>query len=245
MPLKPAAPAKSLVYHEIPPHTDIGMEEDTIGQIKKLTPHPPKKDVQKIFKNDMHILRFQCKLVSPEPDDENRVFTVSFFCGDDTIMVYEICDKNSGRIGGKFMERKKHKNPTTHKYYQEGDFLMGKTIYLNGYRFQIEAGDEYTEKYMEDNAETFPQASVEYVLNKVKEGAQAFASLQQYALHLLRSLDANGDNLISLEEFKQGLARNKIFLTDHEVHTVVRRFDLNGDGKISMEEFYNTLGQMQ
>jgi hypothetical protein len=53
-------------------------------------------------------LRFQCKLVSPEPDDENRVFTLSFFCGDDTIMVYELCDKNSGRIGGKFMERKKH-----------------------------------------------------------------------------------------------------------------------------------------
>lgn len=51
--------------------------------------------------------------MSSEPDDENWIFTLSFFCGDDTIMVYEICDKNSGRIGGKFMERKKHKNEVT------------------------------------------------------------------------------------------------------------------------------------
>jgi hypothetical protein len=76
-------------------------------------------------------LRFNCKLVSPEPDDENRVFTISFFCGDDTIMVYEICDKNSGRIGGKFMDRKKHKNEATGQYYSQRDFLIGKTIYLN------------------------------------------------------------------------------------------------------------------
>lgn len=69
--------------------------------------------------------------MSPEPDDENRVFTLSFFCGDDTIMVYEICDKNSGRVGGKFMERKKHKNETSGLYYQQKDFLIGKTIYLN------------------------------------------------------------------------------------------------------------------
>lgn len=55
--------------------------------------------------------------MSTEPDDENREFTLSFFCGDDTIMVYEICDKNSGWIGGKFMERKKHKNQVTGNYY--------------------------------------------------------------------------------------------------------------------------------
>jgi len=32
-----------------------------------------------------------------------------------------------------------------------------------------------------------------------------------------------------------------VLLTDHEVHSLVRRFDHNKDGKISMEEFYNTL----
>jgi hypothetical protein len=97
----------------------------------------------------MHILRFECKLVSTEPDDENRRFLVSFYCGDDTIQIYEDCDKNSGRIGGKFMDRKKHRNPTTNEYYQEKDFLIGRTIYLGGWKFQLLKGDEYTNKYQE------------------------------------------------------------------------------------------------
>lgn len=33
----------------------------------------------------MHILRFDAKLISTEPDDENRKFIISFYCGDDTI----------------------------------------------------------------------------------------------------------------------------------------------------------------
>ncbi len=73
--------------------------------------------------------------MAPEPDDENRIFTLSFFCGDDTVMVYELCDKNSGRIGGKFMDRKKHKNEALGRYYQQSDFVIGKTIYLNKFRF--------------------------------------------------------------------------------------------------------------
>ena len=63
--------------------------------------------MKKMFKQDMHILRFNAKIVSTEPDDESRTFIISFYCGDDTIQVYEVCDKNSGRIGGRFMERKK------------------------------------------------------------------------------------------------------------------------------------------
>jgi len=74
----------------------------------------------------MHILRFNCKLVSTEPDDENRQFIISFFCGDDTILIYEVCDKNSGRIGGKFMDRKHHKNPVSGNNYAEQDFLIGR-----------------------------------------------------------------------------------------------------------------------
>ena len=84
------------MYNPVPPHNGLGSEEDSMGSVKALQPPRPKKDEQKIFKQDMHILRFQCKLVSTEPDDETRVFLLSFFCGDDTIQVYEKCDKNSG-----------------------------------------------------------------------------------------------------------------------------------------------------
>ena len=104
---------KSYTYQPKTQYTGFGTEEDSMGSVKALVPKPPRKDEKKVFKCDMHVLRYVCKLVSTEPDDETRVFILSFFCGDDTISVYEQCDKNSGRMGGKFLERKTYKNPNT------------------------------------------------------------------------------------------------------------------------------------
>ena len=100
-----------------------------------LDPKLPKKDEKKFYRSDMHVLRFDTKLVSPEPDDENRKFVINFFYRDDTIEVFEICEKNSGRLGGKFLERKKHTNQVTDKYYEEKDFVIGQTVYLGDHRF--------------------------------------------------------------------------------------------------------------
>ena len=241
VPLKVEKPYKNLKYSAIPTYNGFGTEEDSLGSVKALVPKAPKKNEKKIFKNDMHILRFEAKLVSTEPDDENRKFIVSFYCGDDTIQVYEVCDRNSGRTGGKFLERKLFKNPVTDQYYEEKHFAIGESIYLNGFRFQIVDCDEYTHKYMEDNAEVFPQASIDVILNKIKAGAYSYPSLQDYAIAMIKKLDTNGDEVISFDEFKVGLQGMNIFLTDHEVNTMLRVFDHNQDGKISMEEFYNTL----
>ena len=149
----------SVQYQATPPYQGFGTEEDSMGSVVALQPKAPKFDMQKMFKQDMHILRFNAKLVSTEPDDESREFIISFYCGDDTIQVYEVCDKNSGRIGGKFMERKKHKSPVTSSYYQERDFLIGRTVFLGGFKFKLVSADEYTEKYMEDNPDQFPEAA--------------------------------------------------------------------------------------
>jgi len=218
-----------------------GTEEDSMGSVVSLQPKAPKFDMQKMFKQDMHILRFNCKLVSTEPDDENREFIISFYCGDDTIQVYEVCDKNSGRIGGKFMERKKHKSPVTSSYYTEKDFLIGRTVFLGGFKFQLQSADEYTEKYMEDNPDQFPEASMDKIILKIKKLAKNYPTLQDYACDLLKKLDKNDDGVIDFSEFTNGLRSLNIFVTDHEEHALMRRFDHNGDGKISMEEFYNTL----
>jgi hypothetical protein len=161
--------------------------------------------MKKMFKQDMHILRFESKLISTEPDDESRRFIVSFYCGDDTIQVYEVCDKNSGRIGGKFMERKKHSNPISNHYYNERDFLLGHTIFLGGFKFQLMKADEYTEKYMEDNPDVFPQSSLNSVIAKIKRGAAGYKSLQDYAVALLGSLDKDGNGVLNFQEFVNGL----------------------------------------
>mmetsp|Transcript_2896 Transcript_2896/g.3395 ORF Transcript_2896/g.3395 Transcript_2896/m.3395 type:complete len:102 (+) Transcript_2896:1575-1880(+) len=94
---------------------------------------------------------------------------------------------------------------------------------------------------MEDNGDVFPQASIDAILEKIKKGAYSYPSLQEYVIHLIQKLDTNGDEVISFDEFRVGMKDLKIFLSEHEVNTLLRVFDHNGDGKISMEEFYNTL----
>ena len=90
VPLKIGKPAKNLKYDPVPPYNGYGTLEDSIGSVHSLNPKPPKKDEKKYYKSDVHVLRFDTNLVSPEPDDENRKFIVSFYCGDDTIEVYEV-----------------------------------------------------------------------------------------------------------------------------------------------------------
>lgn len=189
----------------------------------------------------MHTLRFDSSLISTEPDDESRKFIISFYCGDDTIQVYEICDKNSGRIGGRFMERQKQTNPVSGKYYTEKDFLIGQIVFLAGFKFRLCKCDEYTEKYMEDNAAVFPGASIEALVEKVKKGACKYPSLQEYAVHLMKVLDKDNSGSVELSEFVCALQSLNIFVSKQEEHTLLRRFDVNADGKVSMEEFYNTL----
>lgn len=225
----------------IPAYNGYGSPEDSLGSVYSLRPKAPKHDMKKMFKQDMHILRFESKLMSTEPDDESRKFIVSFYCGDDTIQVYEICDKNSGRIGGRFMERQKQTNPTTGRYYTESDFLIGNVVHLAGFVFRLMKCDEYTEKYMEDNPAVFTEASIEAFLDRIKQGGSRFANMQEYAIHLMKVLDKNNDGFVDLVEFSNGLSSLGINASKQEQHLLLRRFDVNGDGKISMEEFYNTM----
>jgi hypothetical protein len=124
-PVKLAKARPNVTYQALPAYNGYGSHEDSLGSVMSLNAKPPKIDMKKMFKQDMHILRFESTLVSTEPDDETRKFIISFYCGDDTVQIYEICDKNSGRIGGRFMERKKQTNPVTGRYYTEKEFTLG------------------------------------------------------------------------------------------------------------------------
>lgn len=61
------------------------------------------------------ILRFDCRMISKNEDDYDKRFLISFFCEDDSIMIYLKTDKNSGIDSGKFLERGKYKNDINNK----------------------------------------------------------------------------------------------------------------------------------
>jgi len=104
----------------LPVHTGFGSDEDSLTSVISLNRrHQVKillKDEIKSFNLDKYILRFEAKLQSEEPDNATRLFLIAFYCGDDSISVWEKVGKNDGIIGGKFMERKKHKNPKNNTY---------------------------------------------------------------------------------------------------------------------------------
>jgi len=204
-PLKLAKGRANVTYQAVPSYNGYGTPEDSLGSVLALKPKAPKVDMKKMFKQDMHVLRFEAQLVSTEPDDETRRFIISFYCGDDTIQIYEICDKNSGRIGGRFMERKKQTDPTSGRYYSEKNFVLGQTVFLVGFKFMLAKADEYTEKYMEANSQVFPEASIDAILDKIKKGAKGYPSLQEYVIALMKILDKNNDGFVDVGEFAEGL----------------------------------------
>jgi len=55
--------------------------------------------------------------------------------------------------------------------------LIGRTVHLAGFKFLLVSSDEYTEKYMEDNGEVFPEASYKTIIQKIKAPAKDSSSL--------------------------------------------------------------------
>ena len=66
---------------------------------------------------ESNVLRFVAKMDTERPIEVDRRFTISYFLSDDTILVFEPPQRNSGIIGGKFLERGRVKRPDGSSYY--------------------------------------------------------------------------------------------------------------------------------
>jgi hypothetical protein len=155
--------------------------------VYSLQPKPPKKDVIKMFTEDQNVLRFEARLISKIKDYNNRKFIVNFFCGDDTIQVFQDTDKNSGVVGGKFMERKKHRNDKSGRYLTETDFQIGGIVELDVYHFQLLRADEFTAKYMAERPEKFPDANLQEIAEKIKKLAFRHKNYDEFLIWLIKS----------------------------------------------------------
>ena len=85
--------------------------EDSLQNCLRLQPERPKKDYVKLMENDHRILRYEAVLDSPREDDKLRKFIISYRLGDDTISIHEPPQRNTGIIGGRFLERTRVSKP--------------------------------------------------------------------------------------------------------------------------------------
>lgn len=94
-----------------------------------------------------------------KPEDAGRRFIISYRLADDMITIYEPPVRNSGIIGGKFLERtrvaKPGSSPDKPVFYGPDDMYIGSVIYVFNHRFVITNADEYVLKYMEDHPQQF------------------------------------------------------------------------------------------
>jgi hypothetical protein len=106
---------------------------------KSLVPKQPKKDYNKIISLDGHRIRMTASIISDNPDDKQRKFVITYFLHDDTLLVYEPPIRNSGIVGGKFLEKAKYEHESGARYISERDFESGQVTVINYFSFHIES----------------------------------------------------------------------------------------------------------
>jgi hypothetical protein len=110
----------------------------------------------------------RCGSVQVQQTDDVRQFVISYFMNDDTISVFEPPIRNSGILGGKFLERGIKYKPGTEEAYTYKDLYVGAEVVINDFVFALTNADEYTLSYMENNKHLFIMGDGGAVLKLLK-----------------------------------------------------------------------------
>lgn len=138
-----------------PKSNGFGSEEDSLCSFLYLMPKIPRIDFKKLMENDGIRLSFLAQFIDPMPEDVERRFNVTFFMNNDTVSIFERFQRNSGFIGGKFLERCKMINPLSNLNFAPGDFRVGADLTINKYQFKLLEADSWTTKFMARNPNLF------------------------------------------------------------------------------------------
>ncbi|KAH6559938.1 hypothetical protein BASA50_009028 [Batrachochytrium salamandrivorans] len=118
---------------------------------------PHKKNFKKMVLYDGIKLRFLAVLKSTKQVDRDRKFVISYHLSDDTISVFEPRARNSGILGGKFLEQRHIKKPNSAEFYESKDFSIGAELTFYQHHFVIVGADDHAIKFMDLNPELFPE----------------------------------------------------------------------------------------
>eukprot|EP00388_Colpodella_angusta_P002152 GDKJ01006939.1.p1 GENE.GDKJ01006939.1~~GDKJ01006939.1.p1 ORF type:complete len:676 (+),score=121.27 GDKJ01006939.1:29-2056(+) len=215
-----------------PPHTGLGVEEDSIQNVLHLIPQPPKLDTVKLFALSDTLLRFEAVMINGAPKlDDTRRFIIGVRPADDKIGCWELRQRNSGQPEGKFAEVGKKKHPIRSKlaeqaalhtlpwnapprssadpYYRAADFYVGAVITINAAQFRLIRSDEFAAKFMETRGpQEFPVASMHVAARRVQP--------------LMSHLAEKGDATINASSAYQSALSSGLDITEHEIIAICR-----------------------
>ncbi|XP_005096411.1 EF-hand domain-containing family member C2 [Aplysia californica] len=218
---------------QMPPYNGFGSEEDSLCSCKGLLPKPPKRDFIKFMERDRrgldsNVLRFLARMDTKKPIDMDRRFIISYFLSDDTILVFEPPVRNSGIIGGKFLERSRVKIPNQERYstelseyYSAQDLFVGARVCFNNFAFILIDADEYAFQFMEDNSQAFVRSNINSVVQRL---AAKLGSNKEDVRAFFAKTDPSGSGYIPYEKFREMVLNVEPTMSDQEIMTLARQY---------------------
>ncbi|XP_041856758.1 EF-hand domain-containing family member C2 [Melanotaenia boesemani] len=237
-PVQYKAPLAPKPPMSVPPYNGFGSEEDSLSSCQSILLKPHKKDFHKFMKKDGNVLNFRAKMMTTDLVDRDRVFIISFYLCDDSMSVFEQPQKNSGILGGKFLERCRVKKPGQElfkskpsEYFTAQDLHVGVILSINGHNFHLLDADEYTLKYMEQHADEFPKANTGSILSKLRSISEG---KQSEIRKFLTLSDPTNTGFIPYESFRGLLMGLDCGLSEHEILVLGRCFSENKQPEVDV-----------
>ncbi|XP_068125931.1 EF-hand domain-containing family member C2 [Hyperolius riggenbachi] len=244
IPVQYKIPQFSKVEKQFPPYNGFGSEEDSLCSCLGLLPKPPQRDFKKFMEKDRNglesnVLRFVAQLVSDNPIDMERKFIISYFLSDDTIAVFEPTERNSGILGGKFLERCRIKKPgqeffksNMSEYFSAADLFVGARVNFNGHNFILADADEYVFSYMEKHAHEFPVSDIASIITKLRRMCEPKS---REIKQLFAANDPGNRNYMVYETFRNVMVDiSETNLTEHEIMTVGRYYSVREKPEVDL-----------
>jgi len=119
--------------------------------------------------------------------------------------------------------------------------MIGESVTLANYKFQLLKADEFTLRFMRENPEIFPECDLTKILDKLKSKSKNFNSHEEYAIQFLKALDKSNRGYIEFVDLYDGLKGLGVNLNIHEIYTLIRHFEKNNNFKIGTDELYNAI----
>jgi len=240
-PIDISQPGPARVVAPPPPHTGFGDEEDALGSCKSLVVKPPRKDVQRMLAHGDTQLKFKLRLVDVDPIHDVREFVLTIYPADNTIAIYEPAQRNTGVMGGKFLQRQRVRRAGSNgvpsaEYLQPADFHVGARIMINSWPFLVCSADDRTLQYMEAHPTDFPRSDTAGVLLSLR----LLPERQEFVEAITEAAGAAGGRL-STKAFAALIERMGLPVSEQEVLTLIRRYDPEGEGQLRWSELVEAL----